>query len=209
MSKDVYMGAGILPTTVHDGRIWFLFGKENKYADTPGFSDIGGGTDNNETLLETAIREGTEELTGFLGSEQELGDMLRRGTYNIDFKTTSKNGGVYRMHLFPYEYEPMLPVYYNNNANFIDKKLDPKIIQTSKIFEKSEIRWICIDDLLKMRSQFRSYFQPHLDVIISQKSDIERFIKGKMRGLTNSSSRSSRSRSRRSRRSSRSRSTRR
>jgi hypothetical protein len=100
----------------------------------------------------------------------------------------------------------MLPVYYNNNANFIDKKLDPKIIQTSKIFEKSEIRWICIDDLLKMRSQFRSYFQPHLDVIISQKSDIERFIKGKMRGLTNRSSRSrnSRSRSSRSRRSSRS-----
>ena len=61
------MGAGILPTSIHRGKLYFLFGKENKYADTPGFSDIGGGQDGNETFLQCAIREGTEELTGFLG----------------------------------------------------------------------------------------------------------------------------------------------
>ena len=43
------MGAGILPTTIHNGKLYFLFGKEGKYEDSaPGFSDFGGGTDNNE-----------------------------------------------------------------------------------------------------------------------------------------------------------------
>ena len=61
-----YMGAGILPTTIINNKLYFLFGKENKYADTPGWSDFGGGTDNKETFMETSMREGAEELTGFL-----------------------------------------------------------------------------------------------------------------------------------------------
>ena len=41
------MGGGILPTTIHEGRLYFLFGKESKYEDTaPGFSDFGGGNGN-------------------------------------------------------------------------------------------------------------------------------------------------------------------
>ena len=52
------MGAGILPTTIHNGKLYFLFGKESKYEDSaPGFSDFGGGTDNSESFLETAVRE--------------------------------------------------------------------------------------------------------------------------------------------------------
>ena len=105
------MGAGILPTTIHNGKLYFLFGKENKYADTPGWSDFGGGTDNNESFLQTAIREGGEEMTGFLGSDSELEKMLKtRGTYNIDGERK------YRMHIFSYDYNPSLPFYYNNNA---------------------------------------------------------------------------------------------
>lgn len=50
------MGAGILPTTIHNNKLYFLFGKENKYADTPGWSDIGGGTDNDETFMQTAMK---------------------------------------------------------------------------------------------------------------------------------------------------------
>ena len=58
------MGAGVLPTTILNGKLYFLFGKENQYEDSaPGFSDFGGGTDNNEKFLETAVREGGEELT--------------------------------------------------------------------------------------------------------------------------------------------------
>ena len=61
------MGSGILPTTIHNGKLYFLFGKENKYEDVaPGFSDFGGGTDNKETFLSTAIRESGEDAGSLL-----------------------------------------------------------------------------------------------------------------------------------------------
>ena len=45
------------------------------------------------------------------------------------------------MHIFPFEYNELLPFYYNNNQRFIQKRLDPKIIKSTKIFEKEEIKW--------------------------------------------------------------------
>ena len=178
------MGAGILPTTIHNGKLYFLFGKENKYEDSaPGFSDFGGGTDNSETFLETAVREAGEELTGFLGNDSDIRKMLKKhGTYTIDHKTDGH--ATYRMHIFPFEYNHLLPYYYNNNQRFLQKRLDPNVIKKSKIFEKAEIRWICVDDLKKMRPQFRSYFQNIVDMMLNQKDNIRSFIeKSKKTGL--------------------------
>jgi 8-oxo-dGTP pyrophosphatase MutT (NUDIX family) len=170
------MGAGILPTTIHNGKLYFLFGKEGKYEDSaPGFSDFGGGTDNDETFLETAVRETGEEFTGFLGNDAEVRKMLRRcGTYNIDYKTDGHK--TYRMHIFPFEYNHWLPYYYNNNQRFLQKRLDPKVLKNSKIFEKAEIKWVPVDDLKKMRPQFRSYFQNIVDIMLAQKESIKSFI---------------------------------
>jgi len=165
------MGAGILPATIVNGKLYFLFGKENKYADTPGFSDFGGGTEKGESYLNTAIREGGEELTGFLGSDDELKKMLAKGTYNIDYADSN-----YRMHILPFPYDTALPHYYNNNQRFLQKRLDPEVIKKSKIFEKAEIRWICVDDLAKMRPQFRSYFQNIVDLILANKENIKKFV---------------------------------
>jgi hypothetical protein len=173
------MGAGILPTTIHNNKLYFLFGKENKYEDSaPGFSDFGGGTDNNESYFETAIREAGEELTGFLGNDSDIRKLLKKyGTYNIDYKTDGHK--LYRMHIFPFEYDELLPFYYNNNQRFLQKRLDKKVIQSTKIFEKEEIRWVCVDDLKKMRSKFRSYFQNIVDMILAQKESIQHFVKNR------------------------------
>lgn len=169
------MGAGILPTTIHKKKLYFLFGKENKYEDSaPGFSDFGGGTDNTETYLATAVREAGEELTGFLGNDNDIKKLLNFGTYNIDYKTGGHNN--YRMHIFSYPYNEYLPFYYNNNQRFLQQKLDPKVIKNSKIFEKEEIHWVCIDDLKKMRPKFRSYFQNIVDLILEQQNNIYSFI---------------------------------
>ena len=172
------MGAGILPTTIHNNKLYFLFGKENQYEDSAeGFSDFGGGTDNSESFLETAIREGGEELTGFLGSDNDVKKILKKyGTYNIDYKDKNSKFSTYRMHIFPMEYDELLPFYYNNNQRFLQKRLDPKVIKKSKIFEKEEIKWVCIDDIKKMRPKFRSYFQNIIDIIISEKNEIQQFI---------------------------------
>ena len=167
------MGAGALPTAIHNGKLYFLFGKENKYEKSaPGYADFGGGADNNETLFKTAVREAGEELTGFLGSDQEVRRLLtKNGTYNIDY--TQSGHKPYRTHIFPYKYDEMLPYYYNNNQRFLQTHLSPVVIKTTKIFEKQEIKWVCVDDLKKMRPQFRNYFRNIVDAIIDQHDDIK------------------------------------
>jgi 8-oxo-dGTP pyrophosphatase MutT (NUDIX family) len=180
------MGAGILPTTIHNGKLYFLFGKEGKYEDSaPGFSDFGGGTDNSESFLETAVREAGEEFTGFLGNDADIRKMLKaHGTYDIDHKTDGHK--TYRMHIFPFEYNEWLPFYYNNNQRFLQKRLPEKVFKTTKIFEKAEIRWVCVDDLKKMRPQFRSYFQNIVDMMLNQKDSINSFIEKSQKGLKKS-----------------------
>jgi hypothetical protein len=157
------MGAGILPTTIHNGKLYFLFGKENKFEDSaPGFSDFGGGTDNNESYFETAVREAGEELTGFLGNDKDIRKMLNMfGTYNIDY-TVNTGHKTYRMHIFPFEYNHWLPYYYNNNQRFLQKHLPETVFKTTKIFEKAEIR---------------CYFQNMVDMILNQQESIKKFIR--------------------------------
>jgi len=178
------MGAGILPATIYNGKLYFLFGKEGKHEDSaPGFSDFGGGTDNNESYMETAVREAGEELTGFLGDDRDVLKMLKKGTYNIDYKTGGHKN--YRMHIFHLPYDQWLPHYYNNNQRFLQKHLPEEVFKTTKIFEKAEIRWVCVDQLKKMRPQFRSYFQNIVDTMILERDKIETFIKNKTNNKTN------------------------
>lgn len=171
------MGAGILPTTIFNNQLYFLFGKENKYEDSaPGFSDFGGGTDNKENFLETACREASEELTGFLGSPKEIRSLLSAGTYTIDYQSPGGTHSTYRMHIFPFEYNQDLPFYYNNNQQFIQKHLDASVIKKTKIFEKEHIRWFSLNEAIKRRSEFRSYFQNILDIVYSKREKIKKFI---------------------------------
>jgi transcription termination factor NusB len=165
------MGSGILPTTIYKNKVHFLFGRENERDETPGWSDFAGGNHNNENHMQTAIREGTEELTGFLGSEKDLKKMLQKyGTYNIDWNT-------YRTHIFPMKYDESLVHYYNNNQQFLQRKLKPSVFKEYNIFEKAEIRWICIDDLEKMRKKFRPFYTNVVDLILEHKKNINLFIK--------------------------------
>lgn len=171
------MGASILPITVHNGKILLLFGKERDIDENPGWSDFGGGTDKGETFLETAVREGGEEMTGFLGSSEDIKRLLKRfGTFNIDFK--SENGyGTYRCHIFPMDYDEYLPHYYNNNQRFLQKRLPASIIRDTKIFEKTQIKWFDINELAKRRIEFRSFYRNIIDLILENKTELEQFAR--------------------------------
>jgi hypothetical protein len=50
----------------------------------------------------------------------------------------------------------------------------------SKIFEKAEIRWVCVDELKRMRSKFRCFFQNIVDDMYTQRENIHSFVQ---RGL--------------------------
>lgn len=167
------VGAGILPVSIYNKKVYFLFGKENKFEDfAPGWADFGGGQDNQESFLEIAIREGTEETTGFLGSYDDIRKMLKKhGTFTIDVEQ-------YRTHIFPMEYDEKLPYYYNNNQRFLQKKLPDNVIKNTKIFEKSEIKWIPASSLKRVKPQFRSFFQRIIESMIDKMPEINRFVLG-------------------------------
>jgi hypothetical protein len=171
------MGASILPVTIYNNKVCFLFGKERDIDENPGWSDFGGGTDKGETFLQTACREGGEELTGFLGDETDIKKLLNKyGTYTIDYN--SQGYSTYRCHIFPIKYDEMLPYYYNNNQRFLQKRLDRKIIRDTKIFEKTQIKWFAFDDIKKQKNEFRSFYKNIVDLILSNRTEIEEFIKG-------------------------------
>ena len=179
------MGASILPVTVHNNKILFLFGKERNIDENPGWSDFGGGTEKGETFLNTAIREGSEELTGFLGSSKDIKKLLNKyGTLPIDYKS-DKGYSTYRVHIFPMAYDDKLVYYYNNNQRFLQDKLDPAIIRDSKIFEKSELQWFTFEDIKKRKKDFRSFYQNILPLFLSQETEIKQFAKSNLKKQPN------------------------
>ena len=173
------MGASILPVTIYNNKIYFLFGKERDIDENPGWSDFGGGSEKGENFLTTAIREGSEEITGFLGNKKDIRKLLSKyGTYNIDFKTDGHS--TYRVHIFPMIYDDMLVNYYNNNQKFLQQKLEPSIIRDSKIFEKAEIKWFSFDEIIKDKQKFRSFYQKIIILLLQNKPQIQNFIKTKL-----------------------------
>lgn len=171
------MGAGILPVAFHNNDLYFLFGKENRFEKSaPGFADFGGGTDNNETYFQTAIREGSEELTGFLGDQKDLKKRLKKGgTFILDYKSDNASK-LYRTFIFPIDYDDKLVYYYNNNQRFLQKHLDPKVIQNTRIFEKEEIRWFSLKKMKEEKRIFRPFYQNIVNIILEKENAIRDFL---------------------------------
>ena len=169
------MKAGsILPVTIHNNKLYFLFGKENPMEDSAsGWSDFGGEIDKGETPYITALREGGEELTGFLGDNKDIRKLIQKngGTFNIDCNE-------YRVHMFYLPYDENLPKYFNQNHKFLWERMDQNILNNTKLFEKIEIQWFSIDDLnqQKTKSKFRHFYQEMVDLFIKKADLITTFV---------------------------------
>jgi hypothetical protein len=165
------MGGGALPVAYNkkNKKVYLLFGKENEYLnkDSPGWSDFGGGEKPGEDALDTALREGCEELNGFFGCE---GDIKRLVKDNL---VTSLNHERYTTFLFQIDYDDNLPIYFNNNYKFLKSHVNNLVRHsTNGLFEKSHIKWMTFDDLRKERNTFRSYYRNVVDVILENENDI-------------------------------------
>ena len=151
------MGAGILPVTVYKGKLYFLFGKEvedNKWG------DFGGGTEHKESKFKTAIREGYEELDGFLGSQHHVRELVN-SNYVADFEHLS-----YKVILFKLDYDERLPLYFKNHHQFIKKHFPEEIKKNNGLFEKSEIGWWSLENTKKGKHKFHKFYRPIIDLII-------------------------------------------
>ena len=169
------VAGSILPVAYYKNKFYFLFGKENPMEDSSkGFSDFGGGVENGETPFETAMREGGEELSGFLGDGSDVRKMIKRngGVHKLVHNT-------YHVHMFFMEYDPKLISYYNANHAFLWERMDKKMLNESKLFEKIEIGWFTPDDMVKRRSEFREFYREIVDKILDDLPRITKFIRSK------------------------------
>lgn len=164
-------GSSVLPVCLHKNKLYFLFGKENELeSSAKGFSDFGGGVENKEKIFDTALREGGEELTGFLGDSSQLQ------------KHIDNHGGVlkhvhedkYHIHMFHLPYDPNLPFYYNNNHRFLWERMNKKMLGKTKLFEKIEIGWFTTKDIKKRIREFRPFYQ---EIILNVLKDTDRIRK--------------------------------
>ena len=170
-------GSSILPACFCKGKLYFLFGKENPKEDSAkGFSDFGGKVETNESVYKGALREGGEELTGFLGDQVTLEKYIR------------KNGGVfklshndYHIHIFHLEYDPKLPIYYNQNHQFLWNRMNRDLLNRTKLFEKIEIEWFSIQTMKSRITEFRSFYQDIVREIIRHEKHIRLFLKSAIR----------------------------
>ena len=163
------MGAGILPVSFKDGELMFLVGKENKYNDSPGFSDFGGGREKNESNYQTAIREGAEELMGFIGNKNQIKKYMKKGNFSI-----IENN--YEMFLFYYPYDEKLPFYFNNAMSYLENFLPENEIKKRTCYEKTLIKWMTIDEMIKNKNKFRYFLKKHINTIKIKHNDIKKFI---------------------------------
>jgi hypothetical protein len=161
------VGAGLLPAAVHKGVIYLLFGRENELNDTPGWADFGGGSKRNETPLDVASREGSEELNGLLGSKNELKKIaVRHKIAELKFHS-------YTTIVFKTEYDEKLEEYYSNNYHFFEKYLPgAKKNPHNGLLEKDEIKWFTFAELRKNRSKFRLFYRNMVDIILEHEDEI-------------------------------------
>ena len=172
-------GSSILPVAIHNNKLYFLFGKENSLEDSaPGFSDFGGGIEKGETAYETAVREGSEELTGFLGTPVEIKRHMKKMGGSFAFThTNSKNSTQnYTVHIVKYPYDDKLPIYYNNNHHFLWDRMNRKFLKSTKLFEKIEIEWFCEDELEKRMSEYRPFYREVVNMLLQKLPEIKAFL---------------------------------
>lgn len=172
--------AGILPIANHDGKLYCLFGKEGPYDENQGYADFGGGTKPGETPFQNAVREGCEELSGFFGNEKEVAKWIRTEKIRT-IKLVETRDRIYTTFIVRTEYDENLPFYFRNNFEFMKKHLNPIVKNCDNgFYEKSQMKWFPIDELIKDIGVFRDFYKDIVRKIVEDKEAIIRafFKKG-------------------------------
>ena len=175
--KRKKMGGGIMPVALRNGVLVVLLGRERE---EKLWADFGGGGENNETPFMTAIREGGEELNGYLGTGKHLSTLVRKNKLT-EIMNGDKYGNSYVSYLFNVSYSKDLPHYFNNNDLFIREKIPYEIERSKKthngLFEKDEIKWFSVEDIKRNISKFRAHLVPIMEeVILREKSLITELL---------------------------------
>lgn len=164
------MGAGILPVALYRGTLFLLLGQERHNCL---WSDFGGSSYKGEKPFKTAIREGTEELNGFFGTEEEMEEEINNNM------VLSISYDKYTTYIYRSRYNKDLPKYFTNNHKFIEKQA-PQIVdnKSNGLYEKKTIGWFPISKFRNNRNtaMLRPHYQEHIKSILKNDQFIIRQI---------------------------------
>lgn len=156
------MGAGILPITLFKGTLYLLLGQERH---DHLWSDFGGSSNKREPPFKTAIREGAEELNGFLGNEKKLSQLVSKN------KLLTIKHEHYTSYVFHTSYNKDLPTFFSNVNNFAETHLKDKIdANHNGLFEKTNIEWFSINKFKNAKTnaniKIREFYLPIITTLI-------------------------------------------
>ena len=164
------MGAGVLPVALYKGALFLLLGQERN---NNLWCDFGGSPHKGEKPYKTAIREGSEELNGFLGDENDF------ETYVSNNFILSISFDRYTSYIFRTAYDKKLPIYFTNVNKFAEFHLRDKIeTQYNGLFEKKQIQWFPLSKFKdsKSHAMFREHYKPVLDSVLKNEQFIIKYI---------------------------------
>ena len=176
------MTAGaFLPATIYKNKLLFLFGKESRNDETRGFSDFGGGIEKGENILEGALREFSEETSGFLGNKEDVRKMVKK---NGGYLTFVNCGGLYTTFLINMDYEQSLLNHFNNFHSLLNKTIKNnknwiKNFRKTKIFEKEKMEWMTKKQIFSRIREFRPFYREIIKNILKNEKEIVAFLKNK------------------------------
>ena len=163
------VASAFLPVTIHNNKLHFLFAKEANDDSAPGFSDFGGGVEADENIYEAGLREFAEESTGCFGDESKIRVMVEK--YG---KVLPLVHNTYNIHIFRMDYDSSNVSFFNNTHSFIHSRLkDCDFLRSTKIFEKVEMSWMTVLDMIRRRDEFRPFYREIVDKLVS-KDEIKR-----------------------------------
>ena len=154
------MGAGILPVALYRGTLFLLLGQERHNSL---WSDFGGSSHKGEKPFKTAIREGTEELNGFFGTEEEMEEEINNNmVLSICYYK-------YTTYIYRCRYNKDLPKYFTNNHRFIEKQaLQIVDNKTNGLYEKKTIGWFPVSKFRNVHNtaMLRPHYQEHVKSVL-------------------------------------------
>ena len=78
--------------------------------------------------------------------------------------------------MFYLPYEPNLIEYYNYNHKFLWDRMNNKLLNKTKLFEKIQLKWYSLSEMKKHRLEFRSFYQEIVDKFIENEKEIKQFL---------------------------------
>ena len=159
----ISMGGGILPIAFKNGKIFFLFGRETLdiWKDSGLWSDFGGGREKNESIKQTAIREGWEETDGVLGNKSIIKELIEKNTIDtVEYKG-------YKTYIILINYDKRLPIIFRKRFEKIQRE-KPELIAQKGRYEKDMIKWFEYNELQKKIHLFRPWYKGVLKKVLSK-----------------------------------------